>query len=143
MNSGKTRTTTLKDVKVDVKMKLAALWGAVMFSYIYNDFFYLYRPGQLEHMIAGKMGPFPTTQGSLLSGMLLMTIPTLLVFLSLALPAKVNRWANIIVGILYIVVAIPNVIGESWAFYLFGNVVQVVLLLLIVGYAWKWPTEEA
>jgi hypothetical protein len=123
-------------------MKLAALWGAVMFSYVYNDFFYLYRPGQLEHMIAGKMGPFLTTQGSLLSAMLLMTIPTLLVFLSLALPAKANRWTNIIVGVLYIVVAIPNVIGESWAFFLFGNAVQVVLLLLIVGYAWKWPKQQ-
>ena len=142
MNSGKT-ATMLQDVKMDVKLKLAALWIAVMFSYVYNDFFYLYTPGQLEHMIAGKMGPFPTTQGSFFSAMLLMTIPTLLVFLSLALPAKANRWTNIIVGALYIVVAIPNVIGESWIFYLFGNVVQVVLLLLIVGYAWKWPQQGA
>ena len=74
--------------------------------------------------------------------MILMTIPTLMVFLSLALKAKANRWTNIIVGILYILVAIGNVIGESWAFYLFGNVVQVLCLLLIIGYAWKWPQQE-
>ncbi len=143
MNSEKKASTILKDVKIDVKIKLAALWVAVMFSYVYNDIFDLYRPGEMEHIIAGNMGPFPTTQASLLTAMILMTIPTLMVFLPLALPAKTNRWTNIIVGILYIIVAIQNVIGESWVFYISGNIVQVLLLLLIVGYAWKWPKQEA
>jgi len=114
-----------------------------MLSYVYNDIFDLYKPGEMEHIIAGNMGPFPTTQVSLLTAMILMTIPTLMVFLPLALPAKANRWTNIIVGILYIFVAIGNVIGESWVFYISGNIVQVVLLLLIVGYAWRWPKQEA
>lgn len=135
--------TILKDTKIDVKLKLAALWGAVMFSYVYNDIIDFYRLGELEHIIAGNMGPYPATQVSLLTAMILMTIPILMVFLPLALPAKANRWTNIIVGILYIFVAIGNVIGESWVFYIFGNTVQVVLLIPIVGYAWKWPKQEA
>ena len=143
MNSERKTATILKDMKVDVKLKLAALWGAVMFSYAYNDIIDLYRLGEIEHIIAGYMGPYPITQVSLLTAMILMTIPILMVFLPLALPAKANRWTNIIVGILYIFVAIGNVIGESWAFYIFGNIVQVVLLILIVGYAWKWPKQEA
>ena len=69
-------------------------------------------------------------------------IPSLMVFLSLALPAKVNRWTNIIVAILYIIIAIGNPIGESWAYIYFGSIVEVVLLSLIVGYAWKWPKQE-
>ncbi len=143
MNSEKKAATILKDVKIDVKIKIAALWVAVMLSYVYNDIFDLYKPGEMEHIIAGNMGPFPTTQVSLLTAMILMTIPILMIFLSLTLKAKANRWTNIIVGILYIVVAIGNVIGESWIFYIFGNIVQVLLLLLIVGYAWKWPKQEA
>jgi len=142
MVSGKSNTSILIDVKVATKLKLAALWTALMFSYIYNDFFYLYRPGQLEHMIEGYMGPFPASQASILSGMILMTIPTLMIFLSLALPAKANRWTNLITGILYIVVAIPNVIGETMVFYIFGNIVQVALLVFIVWYAWKWPRNH-
>ena len=143
MNTNNKATTILEDVKINVKIKLAALWGAVMFSYIYNDIFALHKPGEMEHIIAGNIGPFPATQVSLLTAMILMTIPNLMVFLSVAMPAKANRWTNIIVGILYIVVAIGNVIGEFWAFYLFGNTVEVLLLLLIVGYAWKWPKQEA
>jgi hypothetical protein len=92
-------------------------------------------------MTAGKMGPFPATQGSLLAAMALMTIPSLMVFLSLALPARANRWTNIIVGILYIVVVVGNTVGESWAFYIFGSVVEAVLLALAVWYAWKWPKQ--
>ncbi|MDM8526920.1 DUF6326 family protein [Anaerolineales bacterium HSG24] len=143
MNSEKKTATTLEDIKINVKIKLSALWITVMSSYIYNDIFDLYKPGEMAHIMAGNMGPFPTTQGALLTAMILMTIPTLMIFLSLTLKAQANRWTNIIVGILYIVVAISNVIGEVWAFYIFGNIVQVLLLLLIVGYAWKWPKQEA
>jgi len=78
----------------------------------------------------------------LLGVIILMTIPSLMVFLSLTLPAKANRWTNIIVGILYIVVTLGMTIGESWAYYIFASIVEAVLLLLIVVYAWKWPKQE-
>ena len=142
MNTNKKTTRIFEDVKMNVKIKLAALWAASMFLFIYVDYFYLYVPGNLEEMIAGRMGPFPTTQVPLLAAMTLMMIPSLMIFLSLALKAKWNRWANIIVGILKIVVVLGSVIGESWAFYIFGTIVEVVLLSLIVWYAWKWPKQE-
>ncbi|WP_340820751.1 DUF6326 family protein [Methanolobus sp. WCC4] len=143
MNSTKGTTGILEDVKINVKLKLSALWATLMFLYLYVDLFYLHAPGEIEHIMSGNLGPFPVTQASLLAAMVLMTIPALMVFLSVALPAKANRWTNIIVGILYIVVVIGNTIGESWFFYIFGSVVEFVLLLLIVGYAWKWPKLEA
>jgi hypothetical protein len=74
--------------------------------------------------------------------MTLMMIPSLMIFLSLALKAKWNRWTNIIVGILKIVVLLVF-IDDSWAFYIFATIVEVVLLSLIVWYAWKWPKQEA
>ncbi len=143
MNSGKNTARILEDVKVNVKWKISALWAASMFLYIYVDYFYLYVPGTLEEIIAGKMGPFPTTQVLLLGVLILMMIPSLMIFLSLALKAKWNRWTNIIVGILKILVLVTAVIGESWAFYIFATIVEVVLLLLIVWYAWTWPKQEA
>ena len=55
------KTTEMEDVKINVKMKLSALWVALMLLYIYADIFSLYRPGQIEKMMEGLMGPFPVT----------------------------------------------------------------------------------
>ena len=142
MNSEKKTATILEDVKVNIKIKLSALWVSVMFIYLYVDVFGFYKPGVIEDAIAGKVWTFQITQVWLLGVIILMTIPSLMVFLSLALPVKANRWTNIIVGILFIVVTLGMTIGESYTFYIFGSIVETVLLLLIVVYAWKWPTHE-
>ena len=142
MNSEKKNATILEDVKVNIKIKLSALWVSVMFIYLYVDVFGFYKPGVIEDAIAGKVWTFQITQVWLLGVIILMTIPSLMVFLSLALPVKANRWTNIIVGILFIVVTLGMTIGESYVFYIFGSIVETVLLLLIVVYAWKWPTHE-
>lgn len=142
MNSEKKTATILEDVKINIKIKLSALWATVMFIYIYVDVFGFFKPGIIEDAIAGKVWKFQITQVWLLGVIILMTIPSLMVFLSLVLPVKANRWTNIIVGILYIVVTLGMTIGESYAFYIFGSIVEAVLLLLIVVYAWKWPTHE-
>jgi hypothetical protein len=142
MNSEKKNATILEDVKVNIKIKLSALWVSIMFIYLYVDVFGFYKPGVIEDAIAGKVWTFQITQVWLLGVIILMTIPSLMVFLSLALPVKANRWTNIIVGILFIVVTLGMTIGESYVFYIFGSIVETVLLLLIVVYAWKWPTDK-
>ena len=143
MNSEKKSATILEDVKVNIKIKLSILWATLMFIYIYVDIFRFFQPGELENILAGKVWIFEITQTWALSAMVMMTIPSLMVLLSLTLKAKVNRWINIIMGILHIAIAIGNVIGETWAYYIFGGVVEVVLLSLIVWYAWTWPKQEA
>ncbi len=136
------KTTELEDVKINIKIKLSALWVAMMLLYIYADILSLFRPGQVEEMIDGRMGPFPVTQGSLFTASVLMIIPAVMVFLSLTLKPKVNRWANITLGVLYTVVNISNLIGEAWAYYIFFGIIEIVLTLLIVWYAWKWTNLE-
>ncbi|HUX78514.1 MAG TPA: DUF6326 family protein [Alphaproteobacteria bacterium] len=142
MNSEKKTATILEDVKINIKIKLSALWIAVNILYIYVDVYSFYKPGIIEDAIAGKVWTFQITQVWLLGVIILMTIPSLMVFLSLTLPAKANRWTNIIVGILEIVYVLGGAIGESWVYYIFASIVEAVLLLLIVVYAWKWPTHE-
>jgi len=142
MNSIK-KTTEMEDVKITVRMKLSALWVAVMFLYGYADILSFFRPGQIEEIIAGMMGPFPVTQVGLLTATLLMTIPSVMIFLSLTLKPKVNRWTNISLGVLYTIVNIGNLIGETWAYYISFGIVEIVLTLLIVWYAWQWPKQAA
>lgn len=82
---------------------------------------------------------FDLTQGFLLVALALVTIPSLMIFLSVALPAKVNRWVNIIIAAVNIPFMLFNLEGEAWIHMMFGAVVEVVLLCLIIRYAWKWP----
>ena len=142
MNTNK-KTTELEDVKINVKIKLSALWVTVMFLFAYVDIMGNYQPGHIENIMSGEVAGFQITQVWILGVIIMMAIPSLMVFLSLALKPKANRWANIIVGIFKIIVVLGSLfIGENWAFYIFGSIVEVVLLSLIVVYAWKWPKQE-
>ena len=94
MNTQKTPQIALEDIKISLKLKLAALWASFMFLYIYVDYFHLYMPGSIEDILAGKIFTFDITYVFLMIGLTSVTIPALMIFLSVALPAKVNRWAN-------------------------------------------------
>ena len=132
----------LEDVRVNVKLKLSALWASVMFLYIYGDYFGLYAPGQLKSMLAGKMAPFgPVSQGILIGTSAMMAIPSLMIFLSVALKASVNRPLNITFGVIYTVIIIITA-SSSWPFFIFLGFFEVALTSLIVWYAWKWPRKE-
>lgn len=131
-----------EDMKVSLKLKLAALWAGLMFLYIYVDYFHLYMPGKIEDMLKGRVFVFAITQGFLLAALVSMTIPALMIYLSVSLPAKVNRLTNIIIATLYIPYTLFNLAGEAWMHMLFGAVTEVVLLCMIIRYAWKWPRIE-
>ena len=133
----------LEDIKVNVKLKLAALWASFMFLYIYVDYFGLYMPDHIKNILAGKMWVIDITPVILLAALASVTIPALMIFLSIALSAKVNRWTNIIVAAVYIPYTLFNLAGEAWIHMMFGAAVEVVLLLLIILYAWKWPKQKA
>ena len=133
---------TLEDIKINVKLKLAALWTSFMFLYIYVDYFHLFMPGSLQHLLAGKAFVFDITQSFLLIVLAAVNIPTLMIFFSIALPAQVNRLTNIIVAIIHIPYMLFNLAGEAWMHMVLGAVVEVVLLCLIIRYAWKWPRIE-
>ena len=137
----KTPQNVLEDIRVT--MKLAALWTSLMFLIIYLDYFHLYMPGSIKEIMAGKMFVFDITQVSLMMGMAVVTIPALMISLSVVLSGKVNRWTNIIVAAVQIPLLLFNLAGAAWVHMVFGAVVQVVLLLLIIRYAWKWTEQEA
>jgi hypothetical protein len=128
----------LEDPKVNVRVKLAAAWTSVMFCYIYADYFDLYRPGKLRSMLEGLMAPLgPVTQGVLLGTSVMLVIPALMIFLSVALPPRPCRWLNVVFGVVYTAIILVTMWG--WAFMVLYGVIEVVLTLLVVWYAWTWP----
>ncbi|MDS0301102.1 DUF6326 family protein [Halogeometricum sp. S1BR25-6] len=132
-------TNVLEDIEINVKLKLAGLWTSFMFLYVYVDIFGFYKPGTIEDILIGKVFTFDITPTWALVALVFVSIPGLMIFLSLSLPAKVNRWTNIVVAILYIPFTLFNIVGESWPHMYFGVIVEVVLLALVLRYAWKWP----
>ncbi|MFN8711343.1 MAG: DUF6326 family protein [Bacteroidota bacterium] len=130
---------TLEDIKVNVKLKLAALWASFMFLYTYVDYFHLYMPKTLEDILKGKVFVFDISQGFIFVAFFFVVIPVLMIFLSVALKPKVNRWTNIIVAALFIPYMLFNLSGVVWMHMVLAAVIEVFLLCLIIRYAWKWP----
>jgi hypothetical protein len=131
----------LDDVKIHVKIKLSALWAGVMFCFIYGDYFGLWKPGAMPDLVAGRTG-FLGTQAGLLGASAMMAIPSVMVFLSLVLRPRLNRGLNVGLGMLYTLIMLLTMPG-AWAFYIFLGVIEVVLTVLIVFYAWNWPRRTA
>ncbi len=138
---GKTKGP-LVEIRTNVKLKISALWIAVMFLFIYVDHFALFIPGMLNEAMDGTVGTFEVSQSWLVSAVVLMAVPSLMIVLSVVLKATVSKWVNIVAGIGYIGVVVGNLAGETWAFYIIGSVVEIALLALIVGFAWAWPRER-
>jgi Family of unknown function (DUF6326) len=141
MSSIASGSRVLEDLNVPVKLKLAALWTATMFLFAYGDIFSLYRSETIEDVMAGELGGFEVNQAFLVAITIYVSIPSVMVFLSLILRPEVNRWTNVILGSVYAVTIVLSVIGEGWAYFIFFSALEVVLVLLIVRYAWKWPEQ--
>jgi hypothetical protein len=143
MNTNKNSTKVLEDVKISTNIKLSALWAAAMFCYVYGDIFSFFRTGHIADIMAGKMGPFPVSQVSLLGVSIFMGVPAVMVFLSLVLKPKVNRLTNIILGIFYTIANSVSFLTDTWAYFIFLGIVENTFTALIVWYAFKWPKQEA
>ena len=131
-------TRVLSDPPLPLRVKLSALWASLTFCYLYGDYFGLYKPGKLQHMLdgAGPMGP--TSQGSLLFVALLLAVPGLMVFLSLVLPARLARWLNIGLALFYALFVAITMPG-AWWFYLAYSSIEIALCGAIAWLAWRWP----
>ena len=133
----------LQDIKINVKVKLAALWASVTFCYLYGDYFELYVPKKVEGLLNGdNMLDSPT---KLFIAAFLLLIPSLMVCLSIILKPFPNRILNICLGVFYtLFVALVGVssISDWRTFYVFYAVVEICLTSLIVWFAWRWERVE-
>ena len=137
MNTQKATQNTLEYNTVTLKLKLAALWTSFMFLYVYVDYFGLFMPGKIQDILAGKVFTFDISQIFLLVVMILVAIPAFMIFLSVALPNRFNRWINPVIAGLFIPYMLFNLVGEAWPHMYFAAALEVVHLILIMRYARK------
>ena len=137
-------TTTLHDSPVPLRAKLAAAWTSFMFLYIYVDYLHLYKPGAVADILAGVVLEFDISQSFVVFALTSVAIPILMILLSMTLPARANRRANLVVATLYIPYSVFNLIGGEWlVFYGLGVVLEVLLLAFVLRSAWTWPRTSS
>jgi hypothetical protein len=124
--------------KIDVRVLLSTLWIVVMINMLKADVLSLYIPGTLDELIQFA-GDTPITQ-LMLFGAIMMEISIVMIVLSRVLKYRINRWANIIIGIITILFVVGG--GSSYPHYIFIATIEVVALLLIIWLAWQWPNPE-
>ncbi len=129
----------LQEYRAPTKIKLAALWASTMFCYAYGDYFGLYVTGTLADINRGIMGPLgQATPGVLIGVSLMMAIPSLMVTLSLLLPARICRWTCVILGIVYTGIMAVSLPGSE-LFYKMLGIIEIGLTLTITVVAFRWP----
>ena len=118
----------------DVRIILSATWVALMLTYLLGDVLRIYagdfKPGE----IAGKK----ITQNLLLGIAVLMTIPILMVFLSLTLNYPLNRWTNIVAAIVFFgfnLLGLPTYRSNYDRFLI---LIGLAFNALTIWYAWQW-----
>ena len=118
---------------MDTKIMLSATWVVVTLIYLYDDVLRI-----CSGDFAKSMTNMNFNQGVWLGIAILMLMPILMVFFTLALPQPVSRWANIIVAVvlfLFNLVGLPNYPSLYDKFML---AVSLVFNVFTIWYAWKW-----
>ena len=121
--------------------RLSLLWIFIMFNMVFADILSFMYPGALKEVLTGYAGGVHVTPGFLLGAAVVTEIPIAMIVLSRVLKHGVNRWANIVAG----VITIAYVIGGgslNQIHYIFFAAMEVACALLIVWYAWKWRNPE-
>ena len=118
---------------VDVKIILSAFWAATMFNNLYGDVLMIFS-GDAEKMFANQT---QFTQGMWLGIAILMATPVVMMVLSLTLNNPVNRWANIILALSWIVFNLSS-LNTYPLFNKFLIILSMGFHVMIIWYAWKW-----
>jgi hypothetical protein len=122
----------------EVKIKLSALWVALMLTYLLGDVMRIFS----GDFVVGEMAGMQASQGLFLGMAALFVIPILMVFLSLTLNYPINRWANIIAAIIFFIINLIGLPGYPSAYDKFLIIVGLLFNVLAVWYAWKWPKQD-
>ena len=118
----------------DMRIKLSILWVALMLTYLLGDVLRIFA----GDFVAGEVDGVKISQMIYLGMAIFLVIPIVMVFLSLILPYKVNRWANIILPLIFFIFNIIGLPTYQSYFDQFLIIVGLMFNLVTVLYAWNW-----
>ena len=127
--------------KLDTKALLSNLWLLVCLNILTADVLSLNIPGSDELLKATSVSMGTPIPQLMLFGAVTNELSIVMILLSRALKYGVNRWVNIVMGI--VTMTYIWALGSQYPHYTFIATVETVCLLLIIWNAWNWKDQEA
>lgn len=127
--------------KLDTRVLLSTLWIVVMINMLKADILSLFIPGSAEEVAKTAASAGASIPQLMLGAAIMGELALVMIVLSHVLKYGINRWANIVMG----VVTIAYIWGGAAAYshYIFIAAVETICLLLIIAFAWMWRSVEA
>ena len=128
------------------KVLLSTLWVVAVFNYLYADVVTLMDSEMLRMIMAGQVGTMRMSRGLLLGAAVLVETAIAMVLLSRVLEYALNRWANMIAGVIHTAaVALSLVLGGGTPtlYYLFFATIEIACTVFIIWYPWRWKPATA
>jgi len=125
---------------VGIRARLSAAWVFVMLKMVFADILSFMSPGVLQQVLAGTAEGIQITPVFLLVAAIVAEVAIAMVLLSLLLPQRAARWANIVA----VAVTVAYVLGmaSGTPHYVFLAALETIACLAIVWWSWTWRPEE-
>jgi len=126
----------------ETKNRLSTHWIFIMINMAFADILGFVYPGYMAKIVAG--GPIDgivITPTLLLVGALFLEIPLVMIVLARVLKHKINRWFNIIAGIITIIYV--SGMGTPTAVYWFFASLEILACLTIIVMSIRWRKPES
>ncbi len=124
------------------KVRISVLWLFSEVAFIGYMVLTSLKPGIVEQIISGEIQGLKIGQEVLALYAFIVLFPLVMAFLSVTLKDSINRGANIIMGMVGVVlsfVSLSEEIADPYAYAVLIWVAKIVVDALIVWYAYKWP----
>ena len=122
------------------KIRISVLWIFMAVAMSAHSVLFFREPGAI-----GEIGEMQMGDGMLLFMAIFWWVPLVMAVLSLTLKDSANRWANIVLGIVFTVLNIVHLtehLAQPSAHQLLIIGSTVVVTGLIVWFAFRWPKQE-
>ncbi|HEY3336279.1 MAG TPA: DUF6326 family protein [Candidatus Limnocylindrales bacterium] len=121
---------------VGTRARLSAAWVFVLLNMLFADILSFMSPGALQQVLAGTAEGIQVTPGFLLVAAVVAEVPIAMVLLSLVLPQRTARWANIAAAAVTVVYVLG--LGSATPHYVFIAALETLGCLAIATWSWTW-----
>ncbi len=120
---------------VDPKILLSTLWIFILFCIFFADFQWIITSGALVEISSGVVRGNEVSENLLVVASIVHLIPVSMVLFSRITTRKVNRWLNISMGLLVLLMTSG---GWTTPDQIIFKMVEVIALVVIIWTAVKW-----
>jgi uncharacterized membrane protein HdeD (DUF308 family) len=128
-----------------LKIKISVLWLFYVIALIAYMTLAGFEPGALQKVMNGEIDGMEITPELMLLFAILFLAPLAMAVLSLTLKNKANRWTNITIGTVFVIIqiaALAETLAQPSAWAVLMEISKLIAPALILWYTYKWPKQK-